>query len=315
MSEGDDNALYWAARGCHTSIVEVLLTADILPEAKTYPDRPAKQIEGSGDPKDMGTKWALWHVAGGYFEPADLGPIIMQLWKEQSGAHEREFEIAKLLLKYGADVNGRGRAGLTALHVVIRQAIHLKAKAPMVHLLLAGGADMSLKDEYGLTPLHYAACLPEVEANDIIMALLQHGAVVGTADNEVLMPLHYTARNGALEASKILLDHGANCCAVSKGGMIPLTTAASTPMSHNNNNSYQSIIKSMLRRNSHTISYHTSGWNSLHAATRHSLTTDCSLVKTLTDNGMSVSAMNYDGWTPLLYAVFNAKCLLTTSPV
>lgn len=316
LAKGHVNAVYWAARGCHTSIVELLLAAGVAPDS---PYEIAAQVEEGGHAEEVTAHCPLWHVAGGYFVPTDMGSIYMQIWKMESGAYGREHEIARLLLKAGADVNRRGLSGRffdgsTALHVAVRQAIHLEERLHMVNLLLANEADVDLTDEHGLTPLHYAACPPEVEVASVIRALLQHGAVVDAADSDGLTPLHYAARNGAVEASDILMDNGADCCAVSKGGITPLTSAVSTPLVRTSENAYRVIVESMLRRNGHILN-DTPGWGALHAAARHSQTPNCSLIKLLIENGMSVSATDSDGWTPLLHAVFNEKCSLISSEV
>jgi ankyrin repeat protein len=200
----------------------------------------------------------LWQVAGGYLWPTDVGTVFLQLWKAESGTYEREFEVVRLLLKCGANVNRRGGGGLTALHVAVRQAIHLGEKPPMVDMLLANGADMDLTDEDGSTPLHYAAAPSEIGVADVIKALLQHGAAIDAADKNGLTPLHITARNEALEASNDLTDHGADCCALSRVGITPLTNDVI--------NSHQGIVELMLRHNGPSILKDALGWGPLRSS-------------------------------------------------
>jgi ankyrin repeat protein len=69
-----------------------------------------------------------------------------------------QYELAKLLLEFGADVNvQRASNGLTALHIAcgaIGDANYVKYE--FVELLLDYGADVTIEDEKGHTALYYA---------------------------------------------------------------------------------------------------------------------------------------------------------------
>lgn len=66
-----------------------------------------------------------------------------------SSSGQEEFEIIKLLLRAGVEVNVTNMVGKTLLHKVI-------GNAGMVELLLAAGAACNIQDDYGRTPLHSA---------------------------------------------------------------------------------------------------------------------------------------------------------------
>jgi ankyrin repeat protein/truncated hemoglobin YjbI len=63
-----------------------------------------------------------------------------------------ELHRVSVLLAYGADVNARGREGLTPLHYAVRSG-----KLPLIRLLLDHGADAAATDPAGLTPLEHLA--------------------------------------------------------------------------------------------------------------------------------------------------------------
>ena len=80
------------------------------------------------------------------------------------------FEVIKLLLEAGANVNVKGSFGLTLLQRV-------RSSARMVELLLAAGADCNSHDVNGETPLHGAV----LDGNpDVVVQLLVAGANVNT---------------------------------------------------------------------------------------------------------------------------------------
>ena len=64
----------------------------------------------------------------------------------------RRTEDLKKELDKGADVNGKGPGGLTALH-----AACANGREAIVKELLARGADTTLANDAGNTPAHYAA--------------------------------------------------------------------------------------------------------------------------------------------------------------
>ncbi len=108
--------------------------------------------------------WSLLHLAAffGHRElaaalldrgasPAAISRNAMSNQPLHSAVAGRRMELAKLLLKRGAEVNGRAQ-GLTPLHL----AAHA-GHAPLAELLLAFGADTRVKDDAGVTPIQMAA--------------------------------------------------------------------------------------------------------------------------------------------------------------
>jgi ankyrin repeat protein len=84
-----------------------------------------------------------------------------------------ELHRVGVLLDYGADVNSRGREGLTALHYAVRSG-----KLPLIRLLLERGADVTARDPNGLTPVqHLTKTRAKVDHQSVIDLLAQYGAL------------------------------------------------------------------------------------------------------------------------------------------
>ncbi|KAF0156228.1 MAG: ankyrin repeat protein [Syntrophaceae bacterium] len=101
-------------------------------------------------------------------------------------------EVARLLVRPGADVTVRDKDGRTILHSLVPELVKLadSEKVPLydcIVLLLAGGADISAGDNDGNTPLNDAVKLGDVKTVEF---LLKNGADVNARDNDGKTPLH-----------------------------------------------------------------------------------------------------------------------------
>jgi len=116
----------------------------------------------------------------------------------QEAARRGDADYVAMLLQLGADPNGRGADGATAL-----EAAALKGHGEVVELLLRKGARVSVG-----RPLHDAAVGGSAAA---VRALVRHGAPVnavdpGTGDTA----LHAAAAWGRVEVARALLGLGAD---------------------------------------------------------------------------------------------------------
>ena len=94
----------------------------------------------------------------------------------------------ELLLQYNADINAKGRYGLTALLMAIQQG-----KQGIVELLLQNNADVNAKSDYdGSTPLIMAARYGQLE---IVELLLQKNADVNAKTSDGSTALALAAKN------------------------------------------------------------------------------------------------------------------------
>jgi ankyrin repeat protein len=157
------------------------------------------------------------------------------------------YELARLLLLNGADVNFADKDGHTPLHVVCynipeecssteeghnhhtagRGATE-SAHVRVISLLLEHGADVNRADDIGATPLHLAcrgnSLGTEQHANtlDVVKTLIQAGADPQAVSNVGETPLHVAAARCNVEVVAELIRHGARVMARDALGQIPL---------------------------------------------------------------------------------------------
>jgi ankyrin repeat protein/truncated hemoglobin YjbI len=125
-----------------------------------------------------------------------------------------ELHRVTVLLDYGANLDDRGRFGLTALHYAVRSG-----KLPLINLLLKRGARIDALDEEGLTPLlHLAKTRSKADPIPVMELLLASGANIDAGDETGNTLLMYFAKLGNAAAVKCLLAHGADRNARNKSG-------------------------------------------------------------------------------------------------
>ena len=108
-------------------------------------------------------------------------------------------EVARALLKHGADIEARDDAGSSALELVADDG-----RVELAQFLLEHGADVNSRDFLGCTPLYWAS-----QAGQLAVAqkFLSHGAVVTAQCKNNQTPLHIAKEE---EVVRLLLEHGAD---------------------------------------------------------------------------------------------------------
>ncbi|XP_077181605.1 ankyrin repeat and SOCS box protein 14 isoform X1 [Paroedura picta] len=128
------------------------------------------------------------------------------------------YEIASLLIQFGAKVNLQCVNKRTALH----EAAKLGRKG-MVEFLLWSKADPDPRSSYGLTPLALAAQNGHTE---ILEILLSKGANVLSQASDSASILFEAAGGGNPDSVSLLLDYGADANVPKHSGHLPIHRAA-----------------------------------------------------------------------------------------
>ncbi|KAJ6788062.1 hypothetical protein PWT90_08737 [Aphanocladium album] len=155
-----------AARGRHTELALRLLSHGA--------DASSQAGDGDGDPG------SALHIAAEASLFALIGP----------------------LLERGADPNGAGTYGRTALVAAVYEGCPKTVKA-----LLCGGAEPSLVADGDLHPLVIACCRGDI---DVTRVLLEHVAAVNPKTDDKQTSLLWASMYGHVEIVRLLLDHGAD---------------------------------------------------------------------------------------------------------
>uniref|UniRef100_A0A8C2XL21 Ankyrin repeat and SOCS box containing 14 n=1 Tax=Cyclopterus lumpus TaxID=8103 RepID=A0A8C2XL21_CYCLU len=128
-----------------------------------------------------------------------------------------QYDLATLLLRYGAAVDQTGPLSRTALH----ESAFLGLEN-FVYLLLDSGADPNARDVKKKTPLALASQNGHLNVAEV---LLEKGARVW-CDSESGSILFDAAASGNPDVISLLLDHGADPNAPLYGGQLPLHRVA-----------------------------------------------------------------------------------------
>lgn len=124
----------------------------------------------------------------------------------------------ELLLVRGANAVIRNRRGQTPLHLAARTHC-----LDCVEVLLQRGAtDPNVEDHDGRTPLHMALGR-SLLAYDVTDLLISWKATVNKADKYGYTPLHVAALNELSQCVDLLIEHGADLSARTKGGTSALS--------------------------------------------------------------------------------------------
>jgi ankyrin repeat protein len=178
------SCLYIAARKGHDRLVQLLYTYGA-----------SMKIDGACDlgridlvSEMLAANPALVHSGG------DYGPLCQ-------AAGSGHFDLVKLLIRKGADLNARWYAN-NYMGYAMNQS------PEMVRLLLESGADPNNANWLGVTYLHKAAWLG---SEAIAKLLLDYGADPNAVDEEYgATPLGWAAKWGKADIVRLLLERGAD---------------------------------------------------------------------------------------------------------
>ena len=217
-------------------------------------------------------------------------------------------ELARILLKFGADVMAKDEQGRSPLHYASS-----KGHAEVAGMLLGGGADVTTKDEEGNSPLHLASTEGHVKVIQVLLdgaadaraqdqqgqsslhsasseghVKLTRGANPNAENEDKETPLFLASSSGKLEAARLLLERNAN--------PNHQDWQLGTPLHGASENGHDDIVQLLLKHSADVNAAHEYGWTPLHLASR---TGNCTVARILLDGGAHVDPLNEFGWTPL----------------
>lgn len=149
-------------------------------------------------------------------------------------------EVVALLLRNGANPNGRNLDGDRPLNDLASKNLGDCPRAATARVLIASGADIKARDHTGATALHHAAA--DSRCTELIKVLIEAGADVhSTAPLMTRLPvdvggdvprresrtttgataLHFSTVNLAIDNAEVLLTAGANPHAQTSDGITP----------------------------------------------------------------------------------------------
>jgi len=131
------------------------------------------------------------------------------------------FELAKVLLRVGANINKNDDLGYTALHMAT-----VKNQREIVKFLLKSSAQVDKKTSDGMTAFHLALSMG---FNECGLDLAAAGADLETINEEENTPIHTAAKRGSKTWLEILIKKGVDVNAVNAQGQTALDLSRGKP--------------------------------------------------------------------------------------
>ena len=228
----------------------------------------------------------------------NLTPIhCLPLGSQSLGVHHHSPQmlanVARLLLKHGADVNAQSTRGWTPLHEAAKWG-----QVEITRVFLDHGANVGAENIEGVTPLHVGSDGPKkkplvtnYEKPEVVRMLLEHGANVGAKDNHDRTPLHVAARRRRVEVVRALLEHGADVRAEDNEGRTALHAVAETGL--------VGSIRVLLEHGAIVGAKDNKGRTPLHVAAQGGRV---EIVRSLLEHGAKIDAEDCEGRTPFQIA-------------
>ncbi|ARE67259.1 SWPV2-ORF040 [Shearwaterpox virus] len=204
-----------------------------------------------------------------------------------------DYDMVKLLLKNGANVNLQDSIGYSCLHIA---GIH-NSNIEIVDALISYKPDLNSRDWVGRTPLHIFVIESNFEA---VKLLLKSGAYVGLKDKCKHFPIHHSVMKLDHLISGLLLKYGANPNTINGNGKTLLSIAVTS------NNTL--LVEQLLL---YGAEVNNGGYDVPAPIISAVSVNNYDIVKILIHNGANINVSTEDGRTSLHTAMFwnNAKII------
>ena len=293
--ENHDPVLVFAAEAKHEKILRLLLERGVAIDSRSSQKITAleRQVWSSGTaPADMELLIKLG--ADPNQVTSDGGRLLHR------AIPIRNINAIQVLLRAGADVNGRDTDGRTPLIVA---GDYSYEALPMVKLLVEAGADLNAQDSKGNTALLLAIG----QTAKIDAYLIEHGADVNLASHEGLTPLMRAAERGAFDIARALIERGADVHARMKNGLTAVHYAAGhkgddwgEPKQTTDRRNQLELISILEGKGADLKGPTNEGQSALFFATQSGYTV---MVRLLIDKGLDPRSKDSKGDTPLHWAL------------
>ncbi|KAK2731880.1 ankyrin unc44 [Colletotrichum kahawae] len=240
-------------------------------------------------------------------ETSETGPVITR--KEDTALHiavwRNNFQMAKLLLKHGADVDARDHEGSLVVHLA-----SLRGNEAILELLLDNENchQLDVRDEYGMTPLHLASCADWFDDNEYMEDSESNSQNVEETNSTGLGAVFKSGRYN--EVVHHLLAREADTTVLTEDGK----TAVELAFERGYYNRGEAILKVFIQSNGGNLE--TLMW-AAGKAERHEIAT--SLIKRRLKGSGNLVVEKTDGWTSIEWAAYAGETralwlLIASSP-
>ena len=221
------------------------------------------------------------------------GMTPLQILSESDADDECDIlNLAKLLLKCGAEVNRCDKANNTPLHLAMQRNRFMIAETLLEH-----GADANVENSGGMTPLQVLS-QSHIEDERILLSpallLLKLGVELNRSNSDNETSLHLATQRNRFKLAEILLENGADTNAENDEGRTPLHI-----LSESNANDECNVLKFaqlLLKHGAEVNKQDKANETSLHLAIQRNR---FKLTDILLEHSADTNAENNEGKTPL----------------
>ncbi|WP_346863681.1 ankyrin repeat domain-containing protein [uncultured Draconibacterium sp.] len=206
------------------------------------------------------------------------------------------FEIAKLLILNGADVNIKATDEEGEYNALCISSA--KGKTDIVSLLLNHSANVNIDNSYGETPLTLATEFNHIE---VVKLLIENGADINKKNHNNICPLLRASIEGNKSIMSYLMKSGGKFLKEPEEYNLPLLEVAEKELWTPTNKEHVKAIGFLIEMGANINAKDKDGNSPLHIAT--SCPRNNKIISELLKYGADINSKNNEGVTPLMNAI------------